>query len=167
MSTISPTTAEITADVLRALKSTGVDTDAIAGDTEVRTPITGEVILSVRGHSSDDIDAAITAAAEAFATWRDVPAPVRGRLVKRWGELLTEHKEDLATLVTAEVTRCLARRSRTSGPSSARAKPTASKPRRSASSRMSARASVTRGRDRAARPGRGSRRRRSAPSCPR
>ena len=43
------------------------------------------------------------AAAEAFLTWRDVPAPVRGQLVKRWGELLTEHKADLATLVTAEV----------------------------------------------------------------
>ena len=28
---------------------------------------------------------------------------MRGQLVKRWGELLTEHKEDLATLVTAEV----------------------------------------------------------------
>ena len=48
MSTDFPTTAEITADVLRALKATGVDTDAIAGDTEVRTPITGEVIFSVR-----------------------------------------------------------------------------------------------------------------------
>ena len=32
-----------------------------------------------------------------------MPAPVRGQLVKRWGELLTEHKADLATLVTAEV----------------------------------------------------------------
>ncbi len=28
---------------------------------------------------------------------------MRGQLVKRWGELLTEHKQDLATLVTAEV----------------------------------------------------------------
>ena len=28
---------------------------------------------------------------------------MRGELVKRWGQLLTEHKEDLATLVTAEV----------------------------------------------------------------
>ena len=51
MSTDFPTTAEITADVLRALKATGVDTDAIAGDTEVRTPITGEVIFSVRSHT--------------------------------------------------------------------------------------------------------------------
>ena len=103
MSTTFPTTAEITADVLRALKATGVDTDAIAGETEVRTPITGEVILSIRTHGGDDVDAAVERAAEAFITWREVPAPVRGQLVKRWGELLTEHKEDLATLVTAEV----------------------------------------------------------------
>ena len=40
---------------------------------------------------------------EAFLTWREVPAPIRGQLVKRWGELLTEHKDDLAALVTAEV----------------------------------------------------------------
>jgi aldehyde dehydrogenase (NAD+) len=103
MSTVFPTTAEITANVLRALKATSVDTDAVTGDTEVRTPITGEVIFKVKTHSSDDIDTAVSQAAEAFKTWREVPAPVRGQLVKRWGQLLTEHKADLATLVTAEV----------------------------------------------------------------
>jgi aldehyde dehydrogenase (NAD+) len=103
MSTEFPTTAEISSDVLRALKATGVDPDAIAGGTELRTPITGEVILSVRSHTDDDVDAAVAEAAEAFTAWREVPAPVRGQLVKRWGELLAEHKEDLATLVTAEV----------------------------------------------------------------
>ena len=40
---------------------------------------------------------------EAFLAWRTVPAPVRGALVKRLGELLTEHKDDLADLVTIEV----------------------------------------------------------------
>jgi aldehyde dehydrogenase (NAD+) len=103
MSTQFPTTSDITADVTRSLKAIGVDADAIAGDTEVRTPITGEVIFKVRTDNSDDIDAAVAKAAEAFVTWREVPAPVRGQLVKRWGELLSEHKEDLATLVTAEV----------------------------------------------------------------
>jgi aldehyde dehydrogenase (NAD+) len=103
MNTQFPTTADITADVTRSLKAVGVNTDAVAGDTEVRTPITGEVIFKLQTHNSDDIDAAIAKAAEAFVTWREVPAPVRGQLVKRWGELLSEHKEDLATLVTAEV----------------------------------------------------------------
>jgi aldehyde dehydrogenase (NAD+) len=98
-----PTTAAITEDVLRALKATGVNPDAVAGDTEVRTPITGEVIFKVKTHGNDDIDNAVARAAVAFKTWREVPAPVRGQLVKRWGQLLTEHKEDLATLITAEV----------------------------------------------------------------
>jgi aldehyde dehydrogenase (NAD+) len=78
-----PTTAEIAADVAGALQRTGVDLDAITGDTEVHTPITGEVIFRVRTDSGDGIDAALTGAAEAFATWREVPAPVRGQLVKR------------------------------------------------------------------------------------
>ena len=32
-----------------------------------------------------------------------MPAPARGALVKRWAELLAEHKDDLATLVSLEV----------------------------------------------------------------
>lgn len=98
-----PTTASIAADVARALASTGVDASLLSGEKPVHTPITGEVIGHTASHSGADMDKAITVAAEAFLTWRSVPAPVRGALVKRWGELLTEHKEDLATLVTAEV----------------------------------------------------------------
>jgi aldehyde dehydrogenase (NAD+) len=103
MSTDFPTTAEITADVHRVLTSIGVDTDALTGEAEVRTPITGGVIVSLTTQSTADVATAVGTAAAAFTTWRDVPAPVRGQLVKRWGELLTEHKADLATLVTAEV----------------------------------------------------------------
>ena len=39
----------------------------------------------------------------AFREWRTVPAPVRGALVKRFGQLLTEHKQDVADLVGVEV----------------------------------------------------------------
>ena len=48
-------------------------------------------------------EAAVERAHEAFRTWRTVPAPVRGQLVKRLGELLTEHKEHLADLIGVEV----------------------------------------------------------------
>lgn len=67
------------------------------------TPITGEVLFTVAPASGEQADRAIAAAAEAFATWRMTPAPVRGALVTRLGELLAEHKNDLATLVTLEV----------------------------------------------------------------
>ena len=98
-----PSTETIADGVRSALKATGVELSEIEGDAAIRTPITGGILLSTRLHSDDEIDAAIGAAAEAFLSWREVPAPRRGALVKRWGELLTEHKGDLATLVTAEV----------------------------------------------------------------
>jgi aldehyde dehydrogenase (NAD+) len=66
------------------------------------TPITGDVLFTVPETTAEEADAAIAAAAQAFASWRITPAPVRGALVARLGELLIEHKADLATLVTVE-----------------------------------------------------------------
>src|SRR5918997_1583478 len=42
-------------------------------------------------------------AQEAVREWRTFPAPARGGLVRRFGELLREHKQDLGTLVSLEV----------------------------------------------------------------
>jgi aldehyde dehydrogenase (NAD+) len=68
-----------------------------------RSPLTGEDLFPVSGSDEAAVKQAIIAAHEAFLSWRTVPAPVRGALVKRFGELLTEHKADLADLVTIEV----------------------------------------------------------------
>jgi aldehyde dehydrogenase (NAD+) len=68
-----------------------------------RTPITGAELFAVPGTDRAGVEDAIVAAHEAFLQWRTVPAPIRGALVKRLGELLTEHKSDLADLVTIEV----------------------------------------------------------------
>ncbi|MFF0903490.1 UNVERIFIED_CONTAM: aldehyde dehydrogenase family protein [Kocuria sp. CPCC 205316] len=92
----------LTADVHRALRACGVDVDGLTGGLEARSPLTGEVLAGLPLASAADVTAAVDRAAEAFPAWRDVPAPVRGNVVKRWGELLTEHKEDLAVLVQAE-----------------------------------------------------------------
>ena len=48
------------------------------------------------------MSAAIEHAQQAFSQWRVVPAPARGALVRRLGELLTEHKHAVADLVTIE-----------------------------------------------------------------
>ncbi|MGB3483020.1 MAG: aldehyde dehydrogenase family protein [Mycobacterium sp.] len=66
------------------------------------TPVTGDVLFSIVDTLEEDVDGAITAAAEAFSKWRTTPAPVRGALVARLGDLLTTHKADLACLVTIE-----------------------------------------------------------------
>ncbi|MGU3653869.1 L-piperidine-6-carboxylate dehydrogenase [Mycolicibacterium sp. A43C] len=100
-----PTADELRAQVRAALDALGYTT-ALAGPgapgLPASTPITGEVLFTVPESSSADADAVIASAAAAFATWRTTPAPVRGALVARLGELLTEHKAELATLVTVE-----------------------------------------------------------------
>ena len=67
---------------------------------QASTPITGDVLFTVP--ECTDPAAVISQAVQAFTTWRTTPAPVRGALVARLGELLTEHKAALATLVTIE-----------------------------------------------------------------
>ncbi|APT08578.1 aldehyde dehydrogenase family protein [Corynebacterium glutamicum] len=89
-------------DVSTALQAIGVDPSTLDGEIKTRSPLTGETLLSLPKHTAEDVEAVIDRADEAFRTWRDVPAPVRGTVVKRWGELLTEHKRDLAILVQAE-----------------------------------------------------------------
>ena len=65
--------------------------------------MTGETLFDVPASTAGDVEAAIRAAHTAYLTWRSVPAPVRGGLVKRLGELLTAHKADLADLISIEV----------------------------------------------------------------
>ncbi|MEU7860823.1 aldehyde dehydrogenase family protein [Nonomuraea sp. NPDC049141] len=71
-------------------------------DLHARTPITGEHLFGLKAATPAEADEAIAAAHEAFLTWRTVPAPRRGEVVRRLGELLREHKNDLADLVTIE-----------------------------------------------------------------
>src|SRR5688572_27232513 len=67
---------------------------APANPVAARTPITGDELFEFPGAGRADVESAIAAAKEAFATWQTVPPPVRGALVKRLGALLAEHKED-------------------------------------------------------------------------
>jgi aldehyde dehydrogenase (NAD+) len=87
-------------DILRRL-GTGDPFDA-DGDLTCRSPIDGSELGRLRSHSSADVDAAIGHAQTAFESWRSVPAPVRGTLVRELGELLRAHKADLGALVSIE-----------------------------------------------------------------
>ncbi len=70
-------------------------------------PATGETIASVRQASADDYEAVVTAAQEAFLRWREVPAPVRGDVVRRMGNALREKKDPLGRLITLEMGKIL------------------------------------------------------------
>ena len=72
------------------------------GTFAARSPITGGELTRIPEHTPDQVRDTIAAAAEAFATWRTVPAPVRGQFVRELGELLREHKSELGALVSIE-----------------------------------------------------------------
>ena len=73
-----------------------------AGDLPVRSPIDGQVIAQVRTTQVDDIPRIVDAASAAFASWRSVPAPRRGELVRLFGEELRAAKAALGAVVTLE-----------------------------------------------------------------
>jgi len=54
-----------------------------------------------------DVDNAVGAAKKAFASWRLVPAPKRGEMLSRVGELLKKYKEELARVETREMGKIL------------------------------------------------------------
>ncbi|MFI6677217.1 aldehyde dehydrogenase family protein [Kribbella sp. NPDC050470] len=91
------------AQALAAAQACGVDAAAIAGERDHRSPINGGDLGGVRWDEAGAVDDVVARANAAFLKWRKVPAPARGAVIKRFGELLTEHKTDLATLVSAEV----------------------------------------------------------------
>ena len=100
-----PEADELRAKARRALDAVGSRVELGepgAHGVHASTPITGDVLFTVAETTPEQADAAIAEAAQAFTTWRTTPAPVRGALVARLGELLKEHKDDVAALVTIE-----------------------------------------------------------------
>lgn len=66
-------------------------------------PATGDAIAGVRPCSADDYEHIVKQSVEVFSSWRMVPAPHRGELVRLIGQALREKKDQLGTLVSAEV----------------------------------------------------------------
>jgi aldehyde dehydrogenase (NAD+) len=67
------------------------------------SPIDGSAMPAVAESDSVALEAAIAASVCAFPVWRDTPAPVRGELVRRFGETLRANKDALGRLVTLEM----------------------------------------------------------------
>jgi aldehyde dehydrogenase (NAD+) len=65
-------------------------------------PATGGTLAEVIQGSADDYHATVEAASAAFVSWRMVPPPRRGEVVRQIGEGLRAHKEDLGRLITLE-----------------------------------------------------------------
>ncbi|GLA50598.1 succinate-semialdehyde dehydrogenase, mitochondrial [Aspergillus niger] len=68
----------------------------------VYNPATDEIIGTCPESNTDDINAAITAAAKAFPLWRSQSGRQRGRILRRLFDLIVENKEDIGRIITAE-----------------------------------------------------------------
>jgi aldehyde dehydrogenase (NAD+) len=66
-------------------------------------PASGEMLGHVTTATRAEYDAIVARAQQAFTSFRMVPAPQRGALVRRLGELLREYKEPLGELVSLEM----------------------------------------------------------------
>ncbi len=84
--------------------STGLEWLKTEGDkTDSVSPISGEVIASVKNATIEDYESIIKTAEKAFQQWKTVPAPARGEVVRQIGLALRESKEDLGYLVSLEM----------------------------------------------------------------
>ncbi len=70
---------------------------------QVTDPSSGEVVESFDAATDSEIEAALTAADGAYATWKDVPITERAEVVKRVAALFGERAEELAAIAEKEM----------------------------------------------------------------
>ena len=81
-----------------------IDGDWVAGAKQfpVHNPANGATVGQVPELGADETRRAIEAAERAFPAWSGKTAGERAAVLRRWFELMHEHVEDLAALMTAE-----------------------------------------------------------------
>jgi len=83
--------------------------DSVSGNAfEDLDPATGEVIATATKSTMADIDKAVEAAKRAADQWRLFPAPKRGEMLYRAGEIMLKRKDGLAREMTREMGKVLA-----------------------------------------------------------
>ncbi|MFA6085105.1 aldehyde dehydrogenase family protein [Mucilaginibacter sp.] len=74
---------------------------------DIISPVDGKKIAAVKFASAGDYNTVVETAAKAFKTWRQVPAPKRGEIVRQIGDSLRANKKQLGTLVSYEMGKSL------------------------------------------------------------
>jgi len=77
--------------------------DSSAPYHEIHSPADGSLLGSVQMASEEKYEMVMSAAQEAYETWREIPAPKRGEIVRQIGDALREKKEPLGKLVSLEM----------------------------------------------------------------
>ena len=88
----------------------GKRVDAKSGRTfENRNPANWDELIGVFPKSGkEDVDEAVKAARAAFEKWRLVPAPKRGDILRKIGDIMVARKEELAREMTREMGKVIA-----------------------------------------------------------
>ena len=81
--------------------------EATGQTIDVTNPTTGETLAKVTMASTEDYEKVVANSVETFQRWRELPAPKRGEYVRRLGNALREHVEELGALVTLEMGKIL------------------------------------------------------------
>jgi len=91
-------------DIQAVLERCGIAASEYTGGTlRVASPVDGGEIARLHETALADMPAIIARSKAAFLAWRQVPAPVRGELVRLWGEELRAAKKDIGRVVSVEV----------------------------------------------------------------
>jgi succinate-semialdehyde dehydrogenase/glutarate-semialdehyde dehydrogenase len=72
------------------------------GSYSLYNPANNELLVELPRFKEAETNAAIDAAHTAFLSWRQTTAKVRSEVLRRWYELIVQHRDDLATLITLE-----------------------------------------------------------------
>ena len=75
---------------------------------DIINPATQQVLARVPFATAGEVDAAVTAAQQAFATWRETPIGARMRIMLRFQALIREHSQRIAAVLSAEQGKTLA-----------------------------------------------------------
>ena len=87
--------------------STGSNNFSNGDIIESFSPVDGKLIGKVKTTTRTDYDKVMDAATKAFLSFRDIPAPQRGEIVRQFGDKLREKKEALGKLVSYEMGKSL------------------------------------------------------------
>lgn len=113
--TATTSVKQVAAEIFSRLGLKATNAGVFAGEwfgggavIEKHSPIDGSLLARVTGATHGDVERSIGAAQRAYFAWRDVPAPKRGEVVRRYGESLRAHKRDLGRLVSLEAGKIIA-----------------------------------------------------------
>jgi aldehyde dehydrogenase (NAD+) len=87
--------------------STGFESFGGGNKIDSYSPVDGSLIGSVTQTTAEEYEKVMQTATAAFKEWRLKPAPLRGEIVRQYGEKLREYKQSLGELVSYEMGKSL------------------------------------------------------------